>query len=116
MGEDFAVRRAGGGEADFDDIEAGGDGVVAEFLEVSLGGAEDAALFAVVNGVCGALKGGGVAGFDFDKDEGVLVAADEVDFAPFGAVVADEDLVAGAAEGAGGGAFAEGATVGGIRG
>ena len=96
-----------GEEEDFDDVEAPGDGGLAEEFQVGEGAAGDEGLFGEGDGGGGAAEGGGGAGFDFDEGEDEAVAADEVDFSAFGAAeVAVEDAAAAGVEPAGGDGFA----------
>ena len=69
-----------GEEPDFDDIEADGDLFTEELEPAEGAGALFLAFVAVYRAGGGAGIGGG-GGFDLAEDEGIALAADEVDFA-----------------------------------
>ncbi len=111
VGEDGDGWR-GAGEDDFDDIEAEGGFRIAEEVQPRECAARDEALLTAVDGGGGTAEAGGGAGLHFDEDEGVAVAADEIDLSPvFCAEVAVEDLVPVLAEMFGGEVFAMAAEV-----
>ncbi len=101
MEERITVMRNGGrfAEDDRNNIEAHLAPVVAGTGGECPGSAEDVPLFFLVDGAIRAAKFGRLAGFHFNKDEGIAVASDNVDFGiGAGPVVARDDGEAAAAE------------------
>ena len=86
------MRKHTGDEEDFDDIEAVGDAGPAQFLEIELGGADEAAPLQAVDGLARLAIAGIGAAFDFDKAENFALPADEVDFPSAHRDVAEQDL------------------------
>jgi hypothetical protein len=62
-------------------------------LEIAAGGVEEGFLLGGSDGFDGATEVIAGAGADLDEDEGVVVAADEVDFAADDEIVFDEDFI-----------------------
>ena len=75
--------------ADCEDVEAEGGILKAVSSDVGFGGPDDASAFAQADGVFGRV--GGLAGFDFDEDEDIVLPSDDVHFAAFGPVTGSDD-------------------------
>ena len=85
-------------EHDLDGVEAIIDVVALEEFQVTAGGVTEGFLLVGADGLDGATEVIAGAGADFDEDEGVLVATDQVDFAADDEVVFSEDFVAVASQ------------------
>ena len=94
-------------EINFDHIETAGNIFIFQFFKVGIGGQDQPALFGF-GYRCGRSSPGIFAtGFDLDKDKGLLMTADDVDFPPAGSIVAGQNLVTVLAKEGGGGLFAQ---------
>ena len=76
-----------------------------EKAQITFGGGAEGGLLASIDGFGGTAEVGGGAGADLDEDEDVAMAADEVDLAILGQIIAVEDAVAVAAKEGGGDAL-----------
>jgi hypothetical protein len=86
------------GEEDFDDIKAVSDLGMFELAEVFVGGFDESATFAVIDGFAGTRPPAGSASLHFDEDEarfgGRFVAEDEIDLAVFAGEICSEEFQA----------------------
>jgi hypothetical protein len=96
----------GGIEVDGDDVEPGGLRVEPFAFAVGAGGGEELRHLGGIDGF-GGEAGRAAAGADFDENEGLAVAGEEVDFAAADAEVAAEDGHAGGFETVSGDPLAE---------
>lgn len=96
------------GEDDLGDVEAPAEVTVLEELEPGVRTAFDELLLRRGHRIERAAVGGGGACLDFDKEKGVVVSRNDIDFAALGVLeVAGEDFVTGGLEVAGGNFFAK---------
>jgi hypothetical protein len=98
-------------EEDFHHIKAIGDRRVIDLPKILRGGADERAAFAIVHGAAGAGPTADSAGFDFNKDEGIAVAKDQVDLAVFAGEIGGEELEAVMFEVTAGSVFTEDAVL-----
>jgi hypothetical protein len=98
-------------EKHFHDVKANFDGWMFEEFEVIECGLGEKPAFADVDGRSGPHPFLGGPGFDFDKNEAVRVAEDDVDFAAIGSEVGGEKFQAHGGEMAAGGLFAQGSVL-----
>jgi len=87
----------------FHHIEADVDIGMREFFQVGIGGSQEDSPFSPVHGRRGPFQGIDLAGFDLDKDQGVLVSADQIDLPRADLHIAQENFQALAFQMPGGG-------------
>lgn len=98
-------------EEDFHHIKAVRNGRVIDLPEILRGSADEGTAFAIVHGAAGAGPTADRAGFDFNKDEGIAVAKDQVDLAVFAGEIGGEELQAVMFEVTAGSVFTEDAVL-----
>ncbi len=99
--KEIRQQRAGGDvarlELDFHGVEAVSHILDLEQFQIAAGGETEGILLALIDGFRRTDETDLGAGFDFDKDENIPVAADQVDLAAGGFVIAGQHLVTVAA-------------------
>jgi len=95
-----------GAEDDFDDVETPPDGGIVEQPQVVERGFAQVLLFLAIHGFAGHAEFFAFAGFDFDEDEPLAIATDEVNFSRPAFESRDKNFVAAFFEELGGEFFA----------